>query len=162
MSRSKIAGALPLLRDGRIPAVLSEFELEGDALDFTLEVPLSAQLLSALTRSTSPLIRVHPSSPPDAVLRVSWASDLADELGLHVPARNQAFAHAQVRYGEPPERPELEPVRSSIEGTRWRHRLRFQPMPDDGDLTFRLSSQMLDIRNAVGVVAIANLRSHFI
>jgi hypothetical protein len=162
VSRSTIAGQLPLLRDGRIPAELNEFDLEGDALEFTLEVPLSAQLLSGLTRSTSPLIRLPPSAPRDAVLRVSWGIDLADEVGLLVPARSQAFAHARVRYGQPPEQPELEPVRSSIKGTRWRHRLRFQPLPEQGELTFRLSSQLLDIRNAVGVVPIANLRSRVI
>ncbi len=162
MSRAKIAGRLPLLRDGRVPAVLSEFELEGDALEFTLEVPLSAQLLSGLTMSTGRLTHPHPSSPPDAVLQVAWGSASADEVGLHLLARNQARAYLRARYVQPPEQPELEPVRCSIDGTLWRYQLRLLALPDGGDLTFRLSSRLLDIRHAVGVVPVANLRSGLI
>jgi hypothetical protein len=157
-----IAGQLRLLRDGRVAAELNDFELEGERLEFTLQVPLPEQLLSQLTRSLSPLSAPVPASPPDGSLRVSWAHGSADEVGLHLPARGQAFARAQVRYGQPPGEPTLEWVRCSIEGSKWQHRLKFRPLPAAGELTFRFSSPLLDVKNAVGVVGIANLRSRSI
>jgi hypothetical protein len=157
----KIAGRLDLLHDGRVPAVLREFELDGDALEFTLEVPLSVPLLDGLGEPQWPSLG-PPSSPPDAVLRVSWARDLADEVALRIPARGQAIVHARALSEQPPGQPELAPVRCSLEGSSWQQRLTFQPLPEIGELTFRLSSRLLDIRTAVGVVPVANLRSRLI
>jgi hypothetical protein len=158
----QIAGRLPLLREGRVPATLRDFELEGDTIEFTLEVALSPPLLSGLADSASLFGSSVFSSPPDAVLRVSWAQGMADEAGLHVPARNQAIATGRVRLGQPPGQPELHPIRCAIEGTRWQQRLSFGPLPDDGELTFRLTSRLLDITNSVGVVPVAHLRARLI
>lgn len=143
-------------------AELRDFDLEGERLECTLVVPLPGHLLSELTRSVSPLSVPVPSSPPDGSLKVSWAHDSAEEIGLHLPARSQAFGRGQVRYGQLPGEPMLEWTRCSIEDAKWLHRLRFQPLPQAGELTFRFSSRLLDVSSAVGVVAIANLRSHVI
>ena len=156
-----IAGRVELVHDGRVQAVLREFDLDGDALGFTLEVPLSDQLLDGLS-PPRPFLLGAASAPPDAMLRISWAKDLADEVDLCIPARGQAIAYARVRYGQPPAQPELAPVRCSLERTTWKQRLTFQPLPEIGELTFRLSSRLLGITTAVGFVPVADLRSRII
>jgi hypothetical protein len=150
------------MRDGRESAQLRDFELDDAKLDFSLEVPLSERLLSELSRTLTPLSQPIPSSPPHGLLKVSWAPGAADEVGLHLPARSQVIGRGQLRYGQPPGEPMLEWVRCSIEGTKWLHRLKFQPLPDAGALAFRFSSRMVDVKSAVAVVSVADLRSRII
>lgn len=157
-----IAGRVELVHDGRVQAVLRKFDLDGDALGFNLEVPLSAQLLDRLRPSSRWPTLGDDSASEDAVLRVSWAKDAADEVGLRVPLLGQAIGYARARYGQPPGQPELAPVSSSLEGTTWKQRLTFQPLPEIGELTFRLSGRRLGITTAVGFVPVADLRSRII
>ena len=162
MSRGNVAGELPLMRDGRESAKLRDFDLQGDTLEFLLEVPLPEPVSSGLSGSAGALSSPVPSSPADGVLRISWAPDAADEVALHLPGRSQTLARAQVRYGQTPREPLLEWTRCFIEGTKWLHHMRFQPLPEAGALAFRFSSRPLDVTSAVGVVAVSDLRSRII
>jgi hypothetical protein len=148
-------GTLPLTRAGRVLAVLCDFELEDDTLAFVLQVQLSPQLLSGLT--LSPGISRIPSFPlpSDASLQVT-TKDSVTETPLSVPPRGSAIAVARTHTPEPTQLT-LEPVSSSIEGSRWRQHLRLRRLPDDGELSFQVSSTLLDITKAVGVISVAKL-----
>ena len=155
MGRYRIVGTLPLMRAGRVLATLCDFELQDDTLAFVLQVPLSPQLLSGLM--LSPGISSIPSFPlpSDASLQVT-TKDSETQTTLSVPPRGSAIAVVRSNTHQPTQLT-LEPASSSVEGSRWRQHLSLRCLPDDGELTFQVSSPLLDIPKAVGVISVAKL-----
>lgn len=157
MSRLRIAGTLALSCDGQLEAVLRDWWLDGDGVTFTLELPLPLEVLDGLpsTREHRP----RPEDAPDAVLQVSWDGAQSSQAHLQIPPRNATVGRLVAhRPGEPVE-PTLGMTRSFIRAGQWVQEMKFAPLPDGGELAFRLTSSVLGIRSAVDVVSVERLRS---
>jgi hypothetical protein len=160
VSRSRIAGTLDLSCDGELQAVLRDWWLDGDGVTFTMELPLPLEMLDTLpsTRGHRPL----PKDTPDAVLQVSWDGGQSSQAHLQIPPRNAMVGRvAAYQPGEPVE-PTVGMTRSFIRAGQWIQEMKFEPLPPGGELAFRLTSRVLEIRSAVDVVSVERLRSRII
>ncbi len=160
MARLRIAGTLALSCDGQLEAVLRDWRLDGDSVTFTLELPLSSEVLDDPTAALGS--RPRPEEAADAVLEVSWDGGRTSQAHLQIPPPNASVARLVAhRPGEPVE-PTLGMTRSFVRAGQWIQEMRFAPLPEGGELAFRLTSRVLGIRSAVDAVSVEQLRSRII